>query len=65
MVMFAIKSKKSKKIWNIVYFYKTLSLSIVYSMCDHEYRKIIDLITNIEEYQKIYNHVWKDISQKM
>ena len=50
-------------------FKKTLSLSIVHSKCGHEYNKIfkeeesvkilnlLDLITNIEEYQKIYNHV--------
>ena len=45
------------------------SLSIVYSKCGHEYEKIfkeevsieilivLGLITNIEVYQKIYNHV--------
>ena len=50
-------------------FKKTLSLFIVYSKCCHEYEKIfkekesveilkiLGLITNIEEYQKIYNHV--------
>ena len=48
---------------------KTLSLSIVYSKCGHKYEKIfkkeesieilkvLGLINNIEEYQKIYNHV--------
>ena len=48
---------------------KTLSLSIVYSKCSHEYEKIfkekesieifkiIGLVNNIEEYEKIYNHV--------
>ena len=48
---------------------KTLSLSIVYSKCGHEYEKIfkeeesteilkiLGLIDNIEEYQKIYNYV--------
>ena len=59
------KSTKSK----ISYiFQKTLSLSIVYSKCGHEYKKIfkeeesieilkiLGLINNIEEYQKIYNH---------
>ena len=47
---------------------KILSLSILYSKCGHEYGKvfkekesigilkIIGLINNIEEYQKIYNH---------
>ena len=49
-------------------FKKTLSLSIVYSKCGHEYEKvfkeqesivilkILGLFNNIEEYQKIYNH---------
>ena len=59
------KFKKTK----ISYIYKkTLSLSIVYSKCGHEYEKIfkegesfemlkiIGLINNIEKYQKIYNH---------
>ena len=47
----------------------TLSLSVVYSKCGHEYKqifkeekpiqilKIIGSINNTEEYQKIYNHV--------
>ena len=61
------KSTKSK----ISYiFQKTLSLSIVYSKCGHEYKKIfkeeesievlkiLGLINNIEEYQKIYNYAW-------
>ena len=44
-------------------FYKTLNLSIAYSKCGHEYEKvfkekqsvekILSLINNIEEYQKI------------
>ena len=51
-------------------FKKTLDLCIVYSKCGHECNKVfkeeesieilkIGLITNIEEYQKIYNHVWR------
>ena len=55
-------------------FLKTLDLSIVYSKCGHGYKKIskeedsveilniLGLITNMEEYQKLYNHVW--IKQK-
>ena len=47
---------------------KTLSLSILYSKCGHEYEKafkekesigilkVLGLINNIEEYQKKYNH---------
>ena len=49
-------------------FIKTLGLSIVYNKCSHgckktfkeeestEILKILDLITNVEEYQKMYNH---------
>ena len=59
------KSKNPK----IYIFRNTISLSIVYSKCGHEHEKIfkeeetleilkiLGLITNIEEYQKIYNHV--------
>ena len=48
---------------------KRLRLSIVYSKCGHEYKKICEeeesieilkilgLIPNIEEYQEIYNHI--------
>ena len=47
-----------------------MSLSIVYSKCGHEYKKIfkeeesvevlkiLGLINTIEEYQKIYNYAW-------
>ena len=60
-----IKSKKTK----ILYIISIISLSIAYSKCGHEYEKmlkeeesieilkILGLITNIEGYQKIYNHV--------
>ena len=49
------------------FFKKSLSPSVVYSKCGHEYEKIfkedesIDIleITNIQEYQKIYSHVWR------
>ena len=63
------KYRKSKDIKISFIFEKTLALSIVYSKCGHEYKKIfkeeesieilkiLDLNTNIEEYQKIYNHV--------
>ena len=58
------QKKKNKKLYSCK---KTLSLSIVYSMCDHEYGKvfkekksieikILGLLNNIEKYQKIYNH---------
>ena len=48
---------------------KTLSLSIVYSKCGHEYEKIFKeeesievlkifvSINNIEEHNRIYNHI--------
>ena len=63
------KYRKSKKIKISYIFKKMLSLSIVYSKCGHEYEKIfqeeesmkilkiLGLITNIEEYNRIYNHV--------
>ena len=66
--MFAINIENVNKKY-IIYFQKTLSLSIVYSKCGDEYEKkfkqeesieilkILGLINNIEEYQKIYNHV--------
>ena len=50
--------------------------SIAYSRCGHEYEKIfkeeesieilkiLGLINNIEEYQKIYNNVQKSIAQE-
>ena len=60
------KSKKTK----LYILKKTLCLSVVYSNCGHEYEqifkeesteilKILCLINNIEENQKIYNHVWR------
>ena len=58
------KSKNPK----IYIFKKTLCLSVIYRKCGHEYKKmfkeeeesievlkILGLITNIEEYQKMYN----------
>ena len=64
------KYKKPKKTKIPYIFEKILSLSIFYSNFDHEYQKIFEdeesteilknlgLLPNIEEYQKIYNHVW-------
>ena len=61
--------RKFKKTKISYIFKKTLSLSIVYSKFGNEYEKIFKeeesieilkipvLINNIEEYQKIYNHV--------
>ena len=63
------KYKKCKKTKISFIFKKTVSFSIVYSKGGHEYEKIfkeaesiailkiIGLINNIEEYQKLYNHV--------
>ena len=65
--MFAINIETLKKLKHI-FLKKALSLSIVYSKCGHEYEnifkreesfrtlKILGLIDNIEEYQKIYNY---------
>ena len=61
------KYRKFNKTKILYTFKKTLSLSIVYSKCGHEYEKlfkkksieilkILGLITNIEEYNRIYNH---------
>ena len=61
--MFAINTENLKTL-KYIYLKKTLSLSIVYNKCGHEYEKnfkekesieilkIRDLINNIEEYQK-------------
>ena len=37
---------------------KKLRLSIVYSMS--EILKVVGLINNIEEHNRIYNHVWRE-----
>ena len=53
------------------FFKKTLDLYIICSKSGHNYKKIskeeesiellkiVGLIANIEEYQKLYNHVWR------
>ena len=60
------KFRKTKILY--IFFKKTLSLSIFYIKCNHEYKnpfkeeesikilKILGLINKIEEYQKIYDH---------
>ena len=65
----SIENYKNPKISGILE--KTLSLSVVYSMCNQEYEKIFKeeesieilkilcLTHNIKEHQKIYNHVWR------
>ena len=67
--MFAINIENLKKLKHYAFKKKTLSLSIVYSKCGHKYKKIfkgkdtieilkiLGLIINIEEYEKLYNHV--------
>ena len=70
--MYSNVCNKYKKFKNPKILYikkKTLDLSFAYSKCGHEYKKlfkeeesieilkIIGLITNIEEYQKMYNYV--------
>ena len=71
------KNRKSKKTKTSYISKKTLSLSIVYSKCGHEYEKIfteeesieilkvLGLINNIDEYQKIYNHVRKKYKSRI
>ena len=55
----------------IYIFRKTLNLFIVHSKCGPQYKKISEkedpfetlkifgLVTNIEEHQETYNHVWR------
>ena len=67
--MFTINIENFKTIKHHIFEKKTLSYSIVYSKCGHEYifkeeksieiLKILGLINNIAEYQKIYNHAWR------
>ena len=63
--------KNLKTLKNDIFKKKKLDLSIVYSKCGHEYKKIfkeedsiqilkiLSLITNIEEYQELYHHAWR------
>ena len=63
------KYRKLKKTKISYIFKKTLSLSIVYSNCGHEYEKIfneeksieiskiLSLINNMKEHNRIYNNV--------
>ena len=57
-------------------FKKKNNLSIVYSKCCHEYEKtfkeksteilkILGLINNIEENQKIHNHAWRKYKSRI
>ena len=67
--MINFKKLKNPKISYI--FKKTLGVSIVCSKCGHDYKKYLkkknqlkylknlELITNMEEYQKTYNHDWR------
>ena len=67
--MFATNTENLKKAKISYIFIKTFSLSIVYSKCGHEYKKIfkeeesigilktLGLTNNIEEYQEKYNYV--------
>ena len=73
--MFAINIEQLKTIKYHIVFLRKIDLSIVYSKCGHEYKKIFKeecsikilkifgLISYIEEHQKLYNLVknvdWK------
>ena len=69
--MLPINIENLKKLKYYIFFKKTLNLYIVYSKCYHEYKKIfkeeqsieilkiIGLISNTEELQKIYNHAFR------
>ena len=62
------KYRKSKNPKILYTFFKKIGLSIVYSRCGHEYKKIfkeeesieilkvLALINNIEDYHKLYNY---------
>ena len=78
--IYCIKCKKYKELKKpkiSCICYKTLLLSSICNKCEredeqlfieeesNEILKILCLITNIKEYQKIYNHVWeKSINQE-
>ena len=69
------KFRKTKILY--IFFKKTLSLSIFYIKCNHEYEnsfkeeesirilKILGLINKIDEYQKIYDHAWIKYNPRM
>ena len=72
--MFAISIENP---WKRKYhIFQNKCVNIFYSKCGREYKNIFKkeesievlkfpgLINNIEKYQKIYKHVWKDISQE-
>ena len=70
------KYKKFEKPIITYIFEKTLVLSFICSKCKNENEaiwkgeesieiiKFIGLMNNIEKYQKIYNHVWRSLSQE-
>ena len=69
--MFAINTDNLETLKYHIFFKKTLGLFIFHNNCGHECKKIfkekesvqilkiLGLITNIEEYQQLYNHVLK------
>ena len=69
--MFVVNVKNKKKLKNHIFRKKTLSIPISYSKRGHEYKrifkkeeesievlKILCLINNKEECQRLYNHAW-------
>ena len=75
--MFAITIENLKNLIYHIFLKKTLSLSIVYSKFSHEYEqifkdeewievlKILALINNIEEHNRIYNNVWRKYKSRI
>ena len=69
--MSVIHKQNLKKLKCYIFKKKILNLCIVYSKCSHkdekifkeeesiEILKILALISNLHEYQKMYNHVWR------
>ena len=75
--MFAITIENLKNLIYHIFLKKTFSLSIVYSKFSHEYEqifkdeewievlKILALINNIEEHNRIYNNVWRKYKSRI
>ena len=77
IVIFAINIENLKTLKYHTFKKETLGLTILYSNCGHEYKRIFNekesieilkirgLIINVEEYQKLYNNVWKKDKSRM
>ena len=71
------KHWQSKKTKISYVFKKAWTLSIVYSKCGHEYKKIskeeksieilkiLGLVNNIKEHNRVYDHVWRKYKSRI